>query len=751
MDIEQQPQDTLRDPDERTHASVIHAQLQLAEDSMREWQDWCRIIDDRYSLGGHLNGYLDDGLTDQRYDLFWASMEVIKPAIYTRSPQPVAAPKFSNKTKLLTTASEMIERCIATSFDLGGLHDSMIESRDDLAMTGRGVIWVRRDGDRLCYDHIDRTDFRHEPARKWADVGWVARRGWMTKQEIKDRFKDISADVLDSIFVKVRRDDRNNHASDDSMVAGIWEVWHKADERVRWVAEGCDTILEDDEPHHKLQGFFPCPRPAYGSLKRRSLVPVPDYFRYAPLLDQVNDLTRRVYNLLAWVKMIGLIPGGGDSADAVQAALQEHRDDALVIPVPGAALSQGGQFVQWMPITEIAASIQGLLEARNQIIQDFYQLSGISDIMRGATEAQETLGAQQLKSQYGSVRVREKINELQRLARDAAMIGGEIIAEEFSKDDIQEMSMIDLPTDAEVKKSIKDAEKGAENDMKALREKIEQQQMPPDEAQKAFQQGQQGIVEKYGPILQEAEAAVTIEQVMALLRKDRIRGFSIDIETDSTVLTDEMTEKQQRAEFLGAFNQAGQSIMAMTAAGEAGAKLAGGVLKFALAPYRVGRDLDAMIDEFIEQAPAALAAQQGEEPDDGLAAAQMQLAQAEMAKVQSQTEANQANAQLKMQELQLKGAEAQAKSQQEQQKFQLELAKTRGDVEETQAQIAKIMAETQLVMSKVGIDGERLQLDAAKAVADQQDRQIDRDVSVRMQQEQAERDQQNQPQQGSKQ
>src|SRR3546814_20204032 len=99
----------------------------------------------------------------------------------------------------------------------------------------------------------------------------------------------------------------------------------------------------------------------------------------------------------------------------------------------------------WLPLNELAQAIQGLIEARSQLIQDFYQLSGISDIMRGATEAQETLGAQQLKSQYGSVRVREKSAELQRVAADAVKIAAEIIAENFSKENVLDMSQMDVP------------------------------------------------------------------------------------------------------------------------------------------------------------------------------------------------------------------------------------------------------------------------------------------------------------------
>src|SRR3546814_3118235 len=71
--------------------------------------------------------------------------------------------------------------------------------------------------------------------------------------------------------------------------------------------------------------------------------------------------------------------------------------------------------IAWLPLDVIATTITGMIEARAQLFADFDRLSGISDIMRGETEADETLGAQRLKSQYGSVRVRDKKDELIRL------------------------------------------------------------------------------------------------------------------------------------------------------------------------------------------------------------------------------------------------------------------------------------------------------------------------------------------------
>ena len=47
-----------------------------------------------------------------------------------------------------------------------------------------------------------------------------------------------------------------------------------------------------------------------------------------------------------------------------------------------------------------------LYQQREQIKAVIYELTGLSDIARGASKASETLGAQQLKSQWGSIRLK---------------------------------------------------------------------------------------------------------------------------------------------------------------------------------------------------------------------------------------------------------------------------------------------------------------------------------------------------------
>jgi hypothetical protein len=742
--LEQEYADTLEvEGDTKSSARVLSA-IKKAERALNEWQALCDCIDDTYS---RKERYSEDWV-DPDYDLFWSSMEIMKPAVYAHPPQPVVSPQFKDRRPLQNTTAELLERTAISSFDRTGIDEAMCCTRDDLIFYNRGQLWLTyetTDGQRVCVEHLDRKDFLHPPARKWSEVPWVARRAWMTKAEMRKRFRKNSGDAYQQATFKTPTQRDDDGGTDHSRKTGVWEVWHKADDRVYWVAEGVDVMLDEDAPHLKLRGFFPCPRPAYGTLRPRTLVPVPDYLRYAGHFKKINSLTRRIYALLDMIRMKGLIPAGGDIGDAVEQALADDDNAALLIPVPGAALIQGaGDFVQWMPLADIATAIQGLIEARRELFSDYDRLSGISDIMRGETEAEETLGAQQLKSQYGSVRVREKIEELQRIARDVTQIAAEIMADKFTEDTLLEMSQMEIPTKADIEKRVEKIEEAAEKDMKALGEKARQaamqtgqdgQQIDPAQAQQQLQQAQQQIIAKYGPMLQQASEQVPIEDVMKLLRDDKARGFAFEIATDSTILTDELQEKQSRNEFLREFTAASQGLAGLAAMGEAGAKLAGEMLKFVLQPYRVGRELNSVIDEFIDSAPqmAAQAAGQGQsDTDKAIAEANQQLAKAEMEKARAATMKVEADAAAKAAEHERKIGELQAKMAKDRQDSDLKLADAQtkaGDAmtkaDKTAAEIDKIRAETAAILNSIGLDERAQEVDEYKAATDVQMRQTE--------------------------
>src|SRR5690606_35411861 len=200
---------------------------------------------------------------------------------------------------------------------------------DDLAIVGRGVAWVRydtRNGEKVCFEHIDRKDFLHDPARNWCEVDWVARRAWMSFEEMKERFEPTSGDAYKQAVFEVRKNTLNDAGNDPRQRVGVWEIWHKGHNRVVWVTEGVPVVLDISEPHLKLEGFFPCPQPLYSTVERGSLVPVPDVLYYEDKLQEIDKLTARIHALADAIQVKGFDAAGGEIGEAIEAALSKSDD-----------------------------------------------------------------------------------------------------------------------------------------------------------------------------------------------------------------------------------------------------------------------------------------------------------------------------------------------------------------------------------------------------------------------------------------
>lgn len=709
-----------------------------AERQFQRYQHKADRIDKLYSSLQTLSGMglgVDGRLDDREYNLFWASVEVIKPSIYSRPPVPVVTTKFKDRNPVKRTTAELLERSVVSGFDISDIDQVMLSVRDDLVIVARGVIWVTYEDEgsdeKVCIEHIDRTDFIHEPVRKWADVGWVARRAWLSRREMEERF---GKEAVDSANFSTRKEDDTDGARSRVEQAGVWEVWHKAKNKVIWVTEGCEEVLDMGDPHLKLQGFFPCPRPAYGTLQRRTLVPVPDISYIEDQLETINELTMRIHDLCDKLVVKGIVPAGTDVGDALEAALRETDASYMLIPVPAMSMTDGAA-VQWLPIEQVAQAILAAVEARRELIGNVQELFGIADIMRGESEAAETAKAQTLKAQYGSVRIRDRVNELIRIARDTVQIMAEIMAEEFSFDTLMTMSQMELPTDADVKREMKLLEKSARQELTALVDKAEevmqgQQEIDPQQAQQQLQQAQQEIIGKYQPQIEKLSQSVTVEMVRDLLRDDKIRPFVFDIETDSTIYPDEMAEKQSRNEFMQVFVTASQALAPLAMSGPAGAKLAGGLIKFQLGPYRAGRELDGMIDEWVESLENM---PQQPNPDAEKNAAEAEYKKGMLAlegqKLQQEGQFRQSEIGLKEQELQLKAAEIQMKPQLT---AQTEQIKQEGNAraKELDAQVAVTREQAQLDAdmqtatmgreAEAALEAQRAQAESAEMILNEQ-------------------------------
>lgn len=592
------------DEEEGKSSGVWLELLEHADRKFKLYQDKADNIDKLYSDLEKLSQSFEiAGMSDSEFAMFWANIGVMNPSVYSRAPVPVVAPKFNSRDPIKRTASEMLERALSTSFECGKIDSMLRLIRDDLNIVGRGVPWLRyedEDKEEVCYDFLDRKDYRHDPARYWHEVDWVARGAYLTRKAMKKRFAESSGDAYMTAAYSAHKDDNNKDLADPKQTCKVWELWCKSQNVVVWVTEGVDVVLDKSEPYLKLEGFFPCPKPAYGTVQRKSLIPVPDVVYYRHQLDEINKLTRRIFALTEGLKVKGFYPGGGEVADAVEAAMNLGDDGRILIPVASfAALGNGNAGIVWLPIEIVAQTITQLIAARRQCIEDVYQITGLSDVMRGATNPNETLGAQQLKSQYGSIRVRDKQSELVRIGADCAKMAGEIMAENFSPDTLLEMSQMDLPTDKDIADQIKKIADQADA-------QVEQAMSDPQIAQQA-QENPQVAQQMLAQLEQQTRAQIeklkekpTIDKVMKLLRDQKLRPFAIDIETDSTIQPDEMAEKQRRSEFMTAMGAVMAQVAPMVAQEPGTAQFAGEILRFAVAPFRPGRSMDQAIDEFID-------------------------------------------------------------------------------------------------------------------------------------------------------
>ena len=124
------------------------------------------------------------------------------------------------------------------------------------------------------------------------------------------------------------------------------------------------------------------------------LIPVPDVMQYKDQLEELNMLTGRIHALSDAVEVKGFYPAGGaEVANAVETAIKIKTPGVVMVPINNwAAFGGTKDVIIWLPIDMIATTIQGLVMLRKQIIEDIYQIMGLSDIMRGATDPQETLG-----------------------------------------------------------------------------------------------------------------------------------------------------------------------------------------------------------------------------------------------------------------------------------------------------------------------------------------------------------------------
>lgn len=370
-----------------------------------------------------------------RFNILHSNVETIVPSIYNSTPVPDIRPR-QGKDIAAKVAGDIIEANIALQIDDNRLDAEVEKAAQDAFLAGRGVVRVRFDadvsdgavsGERIVYEVVSWDDYREGPAKKWADVPWVAYKHCISQDDL-DEMQDAEL-----YGIQTESDARDEDREGDEYV---WEIWCKRTGRVYFIAAAnCRVIKILDDPLG-LTGFFPQPEPVQPIVATGSRTPVCPYTVYKRLAQELDDMTRRIDAIVSGLKVVGFV-----GADAKDLEAISEVDDNTLIPVANfenlAAVGGLEKAIAWWPIDKAITVLRELFAQREQTKQSIYEITGISDIVRGASDAGETATAQQIKTQWGSLRIKKMQRLIERLVRDIFVISAEIIAGKFSIEALQ--------------------------------------------------------------------------------------------------------------------------------------------------------------------------------------------------------------------------------------------------------------------------------------------------------------------------
>src|SRR5690606_25678896 len=158
-------------------------------------------------------------------------------------------------------------------------------------------------------------------------------------------------------------------------------------------------IKREDDPLG-LTNFYPIPAPVQPITLTGRLDPTCPFAIYKKLADELDLATKRINAIMRGLKVRGLV--AGDLTDVE--LLSKADDNELVAAKDLEGLAQTGgieKAIMWWPVEKAIVVLKELYAQREQIKQAIYELTGISDIVRGASKSGETATAQQIKTQWG--------------------------------------------------------------------------------------------------------------------------------------------------------------------------------------------------------------------------------------------------------------------------------------------------------------------------------------------------------------
>lgn len=545
-----------------------------------------------------VDAYEDDKAREtSEFNILWSNVEVLHSALYGKTPNPDIRRRYLDRDKAGKQAAELAERAASYALDVYDFDGTVDISIDDYLIAGLGVVRLRYEpyydtkpgdpqyleerfngfgdgyepttgyfnGDEEVIDYLQDDNgfayvegdpyeevvyeevecepvnwkrFRWKPSSRWEEVTWCAIEHYMDEDELKEAYKEHASQIplgYTSTGEKATEQDEKSRAL-------IFEIFDKKTRTNIEIAAGYDEVLRETKDPLNLEGFYPFPKPLISTTKNGKLIPIPDYVFYQDQAKELDRVTARINALTEQVKYRGVY----DASFAALSQLENAEDGTFIAVSDFQALvsaSGGGQgdlnkVMATMPLDGLIQALKELYLAREQIKQTIYEITGIADIMRGSTAASETLGAQQLKTQFGSMRMSKRQRRVAQFVRDIVRLKVEIMVENFQPQTLEMMTGIDL--DQETYDILT-------NDlMRSFRIDIETDSTVTEDAQ-AEKQGRIEMVTAVTTFLKEVgplvEAQIIPQNVASELLGFAVRGFKVGRSLEDTL--DELSGSEE--------------------------------------------------------------------------------------------------------------------------------------------------------------------------------------------------------------
>lgn len=402
-----------------------------------KWQQKIQAAEKKYAeyydLTTEIREYYRNARRRNKQNIFWATVETLKPFLYFKQPTVFVVRSRKTAGDVENLAATILERALywnMKQFDF----DSVVKyARNDFLLSGQGILWEQynptfygvgnaflKKREQVDTVYVSPTNFLTDTQQVdvWEDVTWIARKTCLDLDEVAENFAPAVADYVAGRF-------------GDSARITVYEIWDKPSKSIYYFSpEYPLDFLDVYEDTLHLTGFFPCPKPIMATLTNDGVIPVPDYVEIKSLLDELDGVNNRMRLTMQALKVSGCY----DSSFPELANIMD-KDVTLISVSDFEKLKDAGGLkgiIDFAPIEQYVSALGTLAERRQTLINSIYEVTGVSDIMRGASQAKETATAVNQKTNFGTLRNQDRQNDMQRFLKDLLQIKAEIICEQFA-------------------------------------------------------------------------------------------------------------------------------------------------------------------------------------------------------------------------------------------------------------------------------------------------------------------------------